>query len=322
MVRHILFALAISFTGYVNAVQLPSAIVDVDWLKKHKENIKLLDIRSDVKSFTQQPKYQLNKKSGKKKLLRVGGHIPGARLIDYSKIRATRVINNKPVQKQVESGGKIQQLLRDAGINKDDTIIITSKGENGGDITMATRLYWTLKYYGHNKLGILDGGTAAWLMAGNDVTSSFAKPGQGDWMATSGNKALLASTQDVKLALRDKNPQLLDTRTIGQYLGTWKKSYVYKPGHVPGAKYFPYELLALPQIPAKFTPADDLRKLADTLAISDKGNFITYCNSGHLASGSWFLLSEVLGYKNTRLYDGSMHEWTVNDHEVTRFKME
>jgi thiosulfate/3-mercaptopyruvate sulfurtransferase len=264
----------------------------------------------------------LNKKSGKKKLLRIGGHIPGARLIDYSKIRVTRVINNKPVQKLVEEKDKIQQLLRDAGVNKDDTVIITSKGENGGDITMATRLYWTLKYYGHNKLGILDGGTAAWILAGNNVISDPAKPGQGDWVATTGNKALLASTEDVALALRGKNTQLLDSRTFGQYMGTWKKSYVYKPGHVPGAKFFPYELIASPQIPARFTPVDDLRKLVDTLGIEDTGDIITYCNSGHLASGGWFVLSEVLGYKNTKLYDGSMHEWTLNEHEVTRFKKE
>jgi thiosulfate/3-mercaptopyruvate sulfurtransferase len=187
---------------------------------------------------------------------------------------------------------------------------------------MATRLYWTLKYYGHNKLGILDGGTAAWLLAGNDVISTPAKYGQGDWQAIDGNKALLASTQDVEMALRGKNIQLLDTRTYGQYLGTWKKSYVYKPGHVPGAKLFPYEVIASPQIPAKFTSADDLRELVNTLGIQDTGDIITYCNSGHLASGGWFVLSEVLGYKNTKLYDGSMHEWTLNEHEVTRLKNE
>jgi thiosulfate/3-mercaptopyruvate sulfurtransferase len=38
---------------------------------------------------------------------------------------------------------------------------------------------------------------------------------------------------------------------------------------------------------------------------------ITYCNSGHLASGPWFILSEIVGNKQTRLYDGSMHQWTL-----------
>jgi len=38
---------------------------------------------------------------------------------------------------------------------------------------------------------------------------------------------------------------------------------------------------------------------------------ITYCNSGHLSSGPWFVLAEVLGNQRTRLYDGSLHEWTL-----------
>ena len=43
---------------------------------------------------------------------------------------------------------------------------------------------------------------------------------------------------------------------------------------------------------------------------------ITYCNSGHLSSGRWFVLSELLGNKQAKLYDGSLHEWTLQKRPV------
>ncbi len=322
MTRQLICIFAITFASVANGAQLNTAIVDVNWLNKNIDNVKILDIRKDLKSFSQKPKYRVNKKTGKKKLLKVGGHIPGARLIDYRKIRTTVLIDKKEVKKQVVPGESVQKMLRVNGIDKDDAIIITSKGEHGGDITMATRLYWTIKYYGHNNLAILDGGTAAWLLADKAINFDISKHKKGNWTAKAANKALIASTTDVEQALRSKTSQILDGRSMGQYLGTWRKSYVYKSGHVPGAKPFSYELIASPQIPAKFTPTEDLKKLVANLGISDTGNTITYCNSGHLASGSWFVLSEVLGHKNTKLYDGSMHEWTMGDREVTRFKVE
>lgn len=65
-----------------------------------------------------------------------------------------------------------------------------------------------------------------------------------------------------------------------------------------------------------------LQEIAKELEIDAGTNLITYCNSGQLASGSWFLFSELLGNKNVKLYDGSMHQWTAEKRPVTTRKME
>jgi len=135
-------------------------------------------------------------------------------------------------------------------------------------------------------------------------------------------KDSLSNGADVKQALREKATQLVDTRSISQYLGTYKKSYVYEKGHIPGAKIMPNELLTGPENKPSFTPAEDLKQLSKAMGIDDKGNMITYCNSGHLASGSWFLYSEILGNRKVRLYDGSMHQWTKEKNDTVRMKME
>ncbi|MDH3900241.1 MAG: rhodanese-like domain-containing protein [Gammaproteobacteria bacterium] len=115
---------------------------------------------------------------------------------------------------------------------------------------------------------------------------------------------------------------LVDTRAISQYLGTRKKSYVYDKGHIPGARSFPNELMNSAGMPARFLPADELRQLMQAMNIDTDADTITYCNSGHLASGGWFIMSELLGNKNVSVYDGSMHEWTLNKLPVHRFDME
>jgi thiosulfate/3-mercaptopyruvate sulfurtransferase len=97
---------------------------------------------------------------------------------------------------------------------------------------------------------------------------------------------------------------------------------VYDKGHIPGAKNFPNELLTGPTGKASFSSAAQLQELSKAMGINPKANTITYCNSGHLASGSWFLYSEVLGNKNVKLYDGSMHEWTLEKRPTIGMKME
>ena len=115
---------------------------------------------------------------------------------------------------------------------------------------------------------------------------------------------------------------LVDTRSLGFYLGAQKKSYLRRKGHIPGAKVFPDELLTTADPPVRFTDAEELRQLAEELGIDTRKNLITYCNSGQLASGSWFLFSELLGNSNASLYDGCMHQWSVEKRPVVIRKME
>ncbi|MDH5599878.1 MAG: rhodanese-like domain-containing protein, partial [Gammaproteobacteria bacterium] len=130
-----------------------------------------------------------------------------------------------------------------------------------------------------------------------------------------------ATSEEVATAIKDK-AQLVDTRMISLYLGTWrKKSYVFANGHIPGAKSYPNELLTS-TMPAKFISNADSKAMFLQLGINPDEKAITYCNSGHLATGSWFVLSELMGNKNVKLYDGSMHQWTLEKRDVVKLKME
>jgi thiosulfate/3-mercaptopyruvate sulfurtransferase len=324
MVRHIILfiILAVNGTGLALAAKLPGVLVDTNWLSQYQDKVVVLDVRKDVRSFTAKPVFSKDKKTGKLKLKKVGGHIAGARLVNYNKVRANIMLDSKEVTRMILPKGDFEKLMQASGLDQDDTVVIVSKGESNSDMTMATRLYWQLKFYGHDNMAILDGGMSRWLQDGRKFSSEPARAESGNWAATKERKEILATSEDVAKAVENKSAQLIDTRPVAQYLGTYNKSYVYARGHIPGAKNFPNELLTGPSGKASFTSTAQLQELSKALGINPAGEMITYCNSGHLASGSWFLYSELLGNKNVKLYDGSMHQWTMEKGSTVSMKVE
>ncbi len=308
-------------TNIAFAASVPGPLVETGWLAKNKNNVVILEIRKDVKSFTKKPVFKKNKKSGKLKLKKVAGHIPGSILVNYKKLRGSKNINGRKVLKMLVGKTAFEKVMQSAGVNKDSAVVIVSKGQSNGDVTMATRFYWQMKYYGFDNMAILNGGLAQWIIDKRAVSTKATKAKKGNWVATAERKKILASSKDIEAAIKT-NTQLVDTRAISLYLGTWrKKSYVFANGHIPGAKPYPNELLTT-KMPAKFLKASDSKSLFKQLGINPDKEAVTYCNSGHLASGSWFVLSELLGNKKVKLYDGSMHQWTLEKHPVTKLKME
>jgi len=311
-----------SFSQFVWAGTVPGAVVDTVWLAKNIDKVLILDVRKDAKSFTAKPVFKKNKKTGKLKLSRVGGHIEGARFVNYNNVRAKRKIDGQVVTRMLPVKSDFEKMMQAVGLNKNSSVVIVSKGQSGGDITIATRLYWQLKYYGHSDMAILDGGMASWIKDGNQISTKAVKVKKGDWLAITENASILANSDDVVSAIKNKSVQIVDARALSQYLGTYKKSYVYAKGHVPTAKTFPVELLTYPSLPAKFTEAKNFAALASEFGVDTQKPLITYCNSGHLASGAWFIISEVLGNEQAKLYDGSMHQWTLEKRPTTTMKIE
>ncbi len=312
---------ALFWANLTYAFNLPGPLVETDWLAKNQGNVVILDIRKDVKSFTKKPTFKRDKKTKKLKLKEVAGHIPGSILVNYKNLRSNKKIDGRTVKKMLVGKAAFEKVMQNAGVNKDSAIVIVSKGKDNLDLTMSTRLYWQMKYYGHDNMAILNGGMAQWLIDKRKISSKATKAKKGNWKATAERNEILATSKDVEAALKAKT-QLVDTRPISLYLGTWrKKSYVYDSGHIPGAKPYPNELLSS-KMPAKFLKVSDSKLLFQQMGITTNKQAITYCNSGHLATGSWFVLSELMGNKNVKMYDGSMHQWTLEKHNVTKMKME
>jgi len=292
------------------ASALPGSLVTPQWLHDHLQDVVVVDVRDNVKQLTAEPKFSVAK-DGKRTLVQTGGHIPGALSVDFGKIREERVIDGMKLTAMMPSKEFFEKAMDDAGLDKGSAIVIVSVGNDIASLDMATRLFFQLKYFGTDNVAVLNGGMNAWINAGYPISVEPIAARKGNWAATAERKEILASTEDVKKVLQNGAVQLVDARPVAQYFGIAKSPVVLAAGHVPGARSFPAEVASRPADgAARFMSADAYRAIFKQQGIDPERATISYCNTGHLGSGAWFVAHEILKNNKARLYAGSMNEWT------------
>ncbi len=292
------------------AVQVPGPLVETDWLAEYEGKVVVLDVRKDASSYLVDPRGS-TKKPNLKKLF---GHIPGAISIPWKKIVAKGEEQGVELKGMLPKPEAFTQLMQASGVSKNSAVVIAGRGSVAKDQAYATRLYFTLKYFGHDNVALLNGGTAQWAKEGQRLAYTAEKPVIGDFAVVEIRKHLLANTDDVENAIGKNDVQLVDCRTEDFYLGmNYKRKFVSPEhkGHIAGAKSLPFVLAAENWAPAKLFSMDEIRKLAALKGVDLTLPSITYCNTGVVASLTWYVLHELEGNQQTRLYDGSMHAWST-----------
>ena len=307
-------ALALLGSAAAQAVTLPGPVVTTQWLSQHKNEVNIVDVRSDPASFTKAPAFTTEK--GVKSLSTLGGHIPGALLLDFGKVRVARMVDGREIKWMLPDQQAFQSLMRGIGVKAGKPTVIVPEGASGADMDMAARVYWSMKVYGDDHLALLDGGTTGWLQQGLAFDTTPAATGDGTWAATAPRMKYVASSKDVAKAI-GTGVQIVDARPMPFYVGLTKKPNVGAAGHIKGAVNLPPDVRTAASGGAEhyLSPAQ-YKAIFKHLDIKTGKPSITYCNTGHLASGAWFVLSEVMKNPNTRLYDGSMYEWTTEQRSV------
>ena len=157
------------------------------------------------------------------------------------------------------------------------------------------------------------------LISGFDSTATFTwssdtiKVAAGNYNVGPEHPEIVATMQQVKDAVNNSSITLIDTRALRFHIGIDKKDYVYSYGHIPGSRNLPYKFLNPAKGIAVFFSAEKLRDIIDNLRIDMGTSLILYCNSAYECSSDWFVLHEILGHKDVRIYDGSLHQWTQYD---------
>lgn len=287
-----LFFLLLFYTGQVPAAPaLPGPLVEAAWLLENHEDVLVLDVRKDVKSY-------------------YDGHIPGAVPVDVKKIRIDREVDGKTLINMRPDAESFQAFMRAHGVNNDSAVVITHRGLTPGQVSGAARLYWQMKYFGFDSVALLDGGNRAWVEELEDLVTSETRLQPGDYVVGDENTELLAMMTDVRHALSDEHVTLVDTRDLRYHVGLAKKDYVFANGHIPGSRHLPYKFLNPASGTMRYFGRDYYLGLLDSLGIDIDDSIIFYCNSAYEASSDWFVIHELLGKKDVRIYDGSLHQWT------------
>ena len=296
-----------------HAGMLPGPVVSTKWLAENLDKVQVVEVRSNVKSFTEKPEVETDAKTGKKTVAEVGGHIPNSRLVDMKTMRTDRVYGNLTVKYMIPEKTAFEKTMQAAGVDTAKPMVLVPVGADATDLDDALRVYWQLKVYGEDDMAVLDGGMATWLLEGREHSVAPATAKVGTWLAKADRSAqYFATSEDVAKAMADKSAVLIDSRDARQFNGLGKRDYVSAYGHLEGAKLYGTDLLVNTAAGAsKFMAANTYRGLLSAQGIDPAAPAITYCNSGHLSSGPWFVESEILGNKSVKLYDGSLHQWTL-----------
>ncbi len=271
-------------------------LVDVAWVKANagRADVAILDIRNKLDGGSEKTYRQ--------------GHIPGAVYSDYLKAGWRSKVDGVPGQ--LPAVGSLEGLVGNLGIGNDSHVVIIAAGVSALDMGSATRIYWTFKVLGHDKVSILDGGYRAYTAdAGNPVETGWNEPSPQIFSA-SFRPEMVADYRDVQAAVGSRTA-LIDMRPPAQYRGEKAHKAAKRPGTIPGAVNVPESQVTVDG--GKFVSADGLRDLLKTAGVDAEGESIAFCNTGHWATLGWFAESEILGNKKVRVYDGSMVDWSARE---------
>lgn len=266
-------------------------LVDAQWLIDNgaDENVVVLDIRADVE----------NTDLGNLPYLANGVVAP------YNTAGWRTEIEGVPGK--IPPVDDIAGLIGGLGIDNDDHVVIVPWGTNSTEIGSATRVYWTFKYLGHDDVSILDGGWRQYDAVGGERVAEPVTPEAANFEVAL-QEDLLATTDEVLEALQ-KGTTLVDGRPREQYLGQTKSPVVASLGTIPSAINIPHSEFYSSEY-ARFAQPETVEALVAAVGLASNEANISFCNTGHWASVAWFGLSEILGNKQSAMYDGSMSEWT------------
>lgn len=195
-------------------------------------------------------------------------------------------------------------LFSRSGIDGHTTVIAYDDQE----MAMAGRLWWLLRYMGHDKVAVLDGGYTAWKQAGYEVTAEIPAPRPRTFVPHV-RTDMLVDNQDVRE--RSEQTVLLDSRAGERYRGE-QEALDPKAGHIPGAEHFFYkENLASDKT---MLPVETLK---ERIAPFEGKEIIVYCGSGVTACTNLLAL-HAAGRTDAKLYAGSWSDWSSYDLPVAK----
>ena len=233
------------------------------------------------------------------------GHVPGAVYVDLdSQLAGPPGAGGRHPLPATED---FEAVMRAAGVSEGSDVVVYDEA----DATIAARLWWMLRYFGHPAVRVLDGGFRAWAAAGLPVsTSEEDSPRHGSFAALPGHRAVLDADEAAEVA---RTGMLLDARAPARYRGETEP--VDRPaGHIPGALSAPTAENVTSE--GLFRPPADLRARFADLGVTAGPNGApprvvgAYCGSGVTAAHEVLAL-ELAGIP-AALYVGSWSGWIAD----------
>jgi thiosulfate/3-mercaptopyruvate sulfurtransferase len=267
-----------------------SALVDPAWLHRRRNDpaVKLIEIAG-----MNQDEMQAYK----------AGHLPGAVCWKWKEMLWD------PLRRDFPSPEDFARRCGEAGIGNDTTVVFYGEGVQFGFYA-----WWTFRYCGHRKVKMLDGTRYRWAADGRPLTIEEPPPAapvtytpvkRVERMRVLRDKMFKVVGSNAALLLDGRSPEEYRGERVGGPEGPDVGALRY--GRIPGAKHLYFEELLDGN--KAFKPVAELQQLVAARGAAPERDIIAYCRMSHRATVLYFALTELLGYKKVKIYDGSWTEW-------------
>lgn len=252
----------------------PEALVDAAWLAGHRNDADLL-----IVALMPEQDFE-------------AAHIPASFQIDWPALEVVDTSDAGIAAWETT----IRERIGDLHIVPESRVVVYDNGT-----LFAARLWWVLRYLGHENVRVLDGGLPAWRAAGGNtdtgpvVMTLEKRPPY----AGTARPDILAQHDEVMAGIGDPEVAFVDARAADEYA----------KGHIPGAVNVNYPRNATEQEPKVWKPAADLRAMYAAAGVTPEMTVIPYCSSGVRSAVTAFTLW-LIGYSRVALYTGSWNEWS------------
>ena len=260
-------------------------LVDTQWVEDHldDDSIRIVEVDENPGLYAE-------------------AHIPGAVGFDWKRDLQDQV------RRDFLTAEDFGELMGRRGISNEHTVVLYGDRNNW----FAAYTYWYFKYYGHEKVLLMNGPREKWIGEGRPTTTDVPSYEPQTFNASEGDPAIRAHRDEVLAAL-DSGTKLVDVRSPQEFSGEliamagYEQEGAQRSGHIPGAASIPWAQAV--QEDGTFKPADELREIYGGKGVADGDDVISYCRIGERSAHTWFVLHELLGQDNVKNYDGSWTEW-------------
>jgi Rhodanese-related sulfurtransferase len=261
-------------------------LVETEWVAEHldDDSIRIVEVDENPALYAE-------------------AHIPGAIGFDW------KADLQDQVKRDFLGAEGFGALMGGRGISNDHTVVLYGDRNNW----FAAYTYWYFRYYGHDKVKLVNGPREKWIAEGRETTAEVPDHPAATFTAQAGDKSIRAFRDEVTAAL-GSSTNLVDVRSPQEYSGEliamagYEQEGAQRGGHIPGAASVPWAQAVNED--GTFKSAEELRDLYTSKGvISDGTPIIAYCRIGERSAHTWFVLHELLGQGDVKNYDGSWTEW-------------
>ncbi len=262
------------------------ALVSTEWIADHAKDkdLRLVEVDVDPSNYEK-------------------GHIEGAVGWNWKKHLQDQVVRD------IAGKEALEELLSQSGITPDTNIVLYGDNNNW----FAAYAYWALRYYGHDKVQLVDGGRVKWEKEGREYSTDVPSHAATKYHFHHSAREEFRAYKD-HVQSKIGKAALVDVRSPKEFSGellapeNLPQEGAQRGGHIPTAASIPWAT-AVNAEDGTFKSVDELKEIYGGKGITPNKEVIAYCRIGERSAHTWFVLRELLGYPDVRNYDGSWTEW-------------